>query len=165
MSALPSRYRYLLLASLALNLLLASALTVVHWHPFHDAPAGAERRWARVPDPRALARTLEAEDRAILLEVIERHRAELGEHFRPLGSARRELAEALRREPFDPAQMDAAFQHMRAAEGGTADAMHAFMLDLAPKISAAGRRRIAEHLERGHGGHRRDPAKAQSAPP
>ena len=156
MSAMPHRFRYLLLASLALNLLLGATLIATHWHSVQSQSHGGDRRWARVPDPRALAHALGEADRKILLEVIERHRDGLSAHFRPLGAARRELAEALRAEPFDPANMEAAFLHMRGAEGGTADAMHAFMIDLAPKISAAGRARIAEHLERGHRHPRQD---------
>lgn len=167
MSALPGRFRALLLLSLALNLALGAALLMLHWQPFHDH-GGGDRRWSRVPDPRALAHALEAGDREILQEVLERHRPALVEQFRPLGQARRGLAEALRTEPFDPSRMDAAFAQMRAAEGGGAEAMHAFMMDLAPRISAAGRIRIAEHLERGRSGRRdrdRDRGAAEPAPP
>lgn len=165
MSALPGRFRALLLLSLALNLALCVALVMLRWQPFHDH-GGGDRRWSRVPDPRALAHALEADDRQILTEVLERHRPALVEQFRPLGQARRGLAEALRTEPFDPGRMDAAFAQMRAAEGGGAEAMHAFMMDLAPRISAAGRVRIAEHLERGRGGRRdRERDAAAPAPP
>lgn len=154
MSALPRNYRALLLLSLALNLVLGTALVAIHWHHPDDTPSVAERRWARIPDPRQLARTLDDADRKVLSEVIEAHRGELGEHFRPLGHARRALAEALRAEPFDPAAMQRAFEQMRSSESGTANAMHAFMLELATKVSPAGRQRIADHLERG--GHRHD---------
>ncbi|MFO1494678.1 MAG: periplasmic heavy metal sensor [Lysobacterales bacterium] len=164
MSALSGRFRALLLLSLALNLALSAALLMCHWQPFRDHDH-ADRRWARVPDPRALAHALDDADRQILQQVLERHRAALVEQFRPLGQARRQLAEALRSEPFDPARMDAAYAQMRAAEGGGADAMHAFMRDLAPQISAAGRVRIAEHLERGRGGRRERTEAAPAAPP
>jgi uncharacterized membrane protein len=103
-----------------------------------------------------LARTLDEADRKILLEVVATHREQLGDRFRPLGHARRELAEALRTEPFDPAAMQSAFAHMRESEAGTAAAMHAFMLDLATQVSADGRKRIADQLERGRHGRRHE---------
>lgn len=161
MNAMPRAYRYLLLLSLALNLGLAAALVAMHWHHHHPGDHQAsERRWARVPDPRHLARLLEDADRALLREVFEKHREGLREHYQPLGAARRQLAEALRAEPFDPAAMQRAFDGMRGAESGTANAMHAFMLELATRVSADGRQRIAEHLERrghDHRGAREEP--------
>lgn len=170
MNALPRPIRYLLLLSLALNLALGAALVAMHWqhrHPGH-AEAG-ERRWARVPTPRHLLRVLEEPDRTILREVFQRHRENLRSHYHPLGVARRELAEALRAEPFDPAAMQRAFDRMRGAEGGTANAMHAFMLELATRISADGRQRIARQLEKRHTGEHRGerpprPAETQTAP-
>lgn len=153
MSALPRAYRYLLLLSLALNLGLGASLVASHWHHRPDEPSASERRWARIPDPRMFARSLDEADRKVLSAVLEAHRPALGAHFRPLGVARRQLAEALRAEPFDPAAMQQAFEGMRGAEAGTAQAMHAFMLELATKVSPAGRQRIADHLERR--GHRR----------
>ena len=156
MSALPRTYRYLLLLSLALNLGLGAAFVAMHWHQPSGPSSSMERRWARIPNPRMLAGTLEEADRKILLEVVETHRGKLGEHFRPLGGARRELADALRAEPFDPSAMQAAFERMRDSESGTAQAMHAFMLDLATRVSADGRKRIADQLERGRHGHRHE---------
>jgi uncharacterized membrane protein len=156
MSALPRTYRYLLLLSLALNLGLGAALFTAQWHHQQSRQEGADRRWARIPNPRMLAGALDDADRKILLEVVESHRSKLGEHFRPLGGARRELAEALRAEPFDPAAMQRAFERMRDSESGTAAAMHAFMLDLATRVSADGRKRIADQLERGRHGHRHE---------
>ena len=163
MSALPRPYRYVLLLSLALNLGLGAALVAIHWHhPFGEQSQG-ERRWSRIPNPRMLAGALDEADRKILLEVIETHRGKLGEQFRPLGHARRELAQALRAEPFDPAAMQSAFERMRDSESGTAAAMHAFMLELATRVSPAGRQRIADQLERGGHGHRHEREK-DSAP-
>lgn len=157
MSAVPRNYRWLLLLSLALNLGLGAALGAMHWHHQQGNQAGtSERRWSRIPNPRMLARTLEEADRKILLEVIEVHRGKLGDHFRPLGHARRELADALRAEPFDPAAMQAAFERIRDSESGTASAMHAFMLELATRVSSDGRKRIADQLERGRHGHRHE---------
>lgn len=169
MSALPRRYRYVLLLSLALNLGLGAALVAIHWHHPGGAQSQGERRWSRIPNPRMLAGSLDEADRKILLEVIETHRGKLGEHFSPLGHARRELAQALRAEPFDPAAMQSAFDQMRDSESGTASAMHAFMLDLATRISPAGRQRIADQLERGghghHHGHERDDAEDKPTAP
>ena len=166
MSAMPRTYRYLLLLSLALNLGLGAALVAIHWHHPADQSGAAERRWARIPNPRMLAGALDEADRKILLQVVETHRDQLGDRFRPLGGARRELAAALRAEPFDPAAMQRAFDRMRESESGTTEAMHAFMLELATRVSPAGRQRIADHLERGrHGhGHERDDETTARAP-
>lgn len=157
MSAIPGKYRWLLLLSLALNLGLGAALGAMHWQHQHGSHSSAdERRWARIPNPRMLARSLDEADRRILLEVVETHRDQLGARFRPLGAARRELAAALRAEPFEPAAMQAAFARMRDSESGTTEAMHAFMLELATRVSADGRKRIADQLERGRHGHRHE---------
>lgn len=152
MNSLPGAYRWLLLLSLALNLGLGAAVAVQHWHHHHPGEhMSGERRWARVPDPRHLARLLGEADRAILREVFDKHREALRGRYQPLGAARRQLAEALRSEPFDPAAMQRAFDSIRGAEGDTANALHTFMLELATRVSADGRRRIAEQLERrGH---------------
>lgn len=164
MSAMPRTYRYLLLLSLALNLGLGAALVAIHWHHPGSEQADGERRWSRIPNPRMLAGALDDADRKILMDVIETHRGALGERFRPLGHARRELAQALRAEPFDPAAMQSAFDQMRDSESGTAQAMHAFMLDLATRVSASGRQRIADQLERNGHGHHGDHAERQDAP-
>jgi uncharacterized membrane protein len=157
MSSVPRKHRYLLLLSLALNLGLGAALLSAHWHQQQASTSGmSDRRWARIPSPRMLAGALDEADRKILLEVIETHRGKLGEHFRPLGGARRELAEALRAEPFDPVAMQRAFGRIRESESGTATAMHAFMLDLAIRVSPSGRQRIADQLERGRHGRRHE---------
>ncbi len=157
MSSAPRTYRTLLLLSLALNLGLGAALFTAHWHHQQANTSGMnDRRWARIPSPRMLAGALDEGDRKILLEVIETHRGKLGERFRPLGGARRELAEALRAEPFDPAAMQRAFERTRDSESGTAEAMHAFMLELATRVSADGRQRIADQLERGRHGRRHE---------
>lgn len=162
MNALPKRYRWLLLLSLALNLGLASALVAQQWHS-HERHGSGERRWSRIPDSRQLARVLDDADRQVLRQVLETHRQQIGQHYRPLGDARRQVAQALRAEPFDASALSLAFEQTRSSEGGMADAMHAFMLELASKVSADGRQRIADRLERGrHGrGTERDRTKAK----
>lgn len=159
MSPMPQRYRWLLLLSLALNLGLATALVAHHWHQ-SERPGSDERRWARLPDSRQLVKALDGPDRDILSAVLESHREALGSNFRPLGDARRDIAEALRADPFDPTALDRAFAQTRDREGNMANAMHAFMRDLATRVSAQGRQRIADRMERGrhgHGGRHRKP--------
>ena len=155
MSTISSGYRWLLLLSLALNIGLGTALVSSYWHHSHHPTNGENRRWGRIPDPRMFARALEAADRKVLLEVLEKHRAELSQNYRPLGYARRQMAEALRAEPFDPVAMETAFAQMRGFEAGTSNAMHQFMLDLATQLSSDGRKRIADQMQRSHA-HRRE---------
>jgi len=156
MSALAPGYRWLLLLSLALNIGLGAALTATYWQHSHGQTSAENRRWGRIPDPRFFARALEATDRKVLLDVLEKHRGQLGEHYRPLGHARRQLVEALRAEPFDPAALQQAFAQMRGSEAGTSNAMHSFMLDLATQLSSDGRKRIADKMQRGRHAERRE---------
>ena len=151
MNALPKRYRWLLLLSLALNIGVVTALVAHHWHG-HERHGSAERRWSRLPDSRQLARVLEGADRRILREVLERHHEQIGGQYRPLGHARHDVAQALRAEPFDPDALNQAFASMRRNEGAMGEAMNAFMLDLASRISADGRQRIADRMQRGRRG-------------
>lgn len=162
MNALPKRYRWLLLLSLALNIGVVTALLAHHWHG-HERQGSAERRWSRIPDSRQMARALEAADHRILREVLEGHREQIGRQYRPLGHARRDVAQALRAEPFDPEALNQAFARMRNSEGAMADATHAFMLDLATRISADGRQRIAERMQRGRRGRATERDKAPEA--
>jgi uncharacterized membrane protein len=162
MNAMPKRYRWLLLLSLALNLGLASALVAHHWHGYERHGSG-ERRWSRLPDSRQLARVLGDADQRILREVLDSHREQIGGQFRPLGDARRDVAQALRAEPFDPQNLSLAFTRMRGSEGAMGEAMHDFMLDLATQVSADGRQRIAERMERGRRGRGAERGKAPEA--
>jgi len=150
MSQLPRRYRLLLLFSLALNLGLGTAMLGMHWKGRDGHAASEDRRWARVPDPRALSRILDEPDRKILREVMGIHRQGMRESFGPLGAARREMSAVLGADPFDPDAADAALASVRANETVTAQAMHRFLLDLAPRLSVQGRHRIAATLERRH---------------
>ncbi len=162
MNALPKRYRWLLLLSLALNIGLVTALVAHHWHD-NERHASAERRWSRIPDSRQLARALEDADRRILGEVLERHRQHISGPYRPLGNARREVAEALRAEPFDPDDLSLAFADMRSSEDAMGEAKHAFMLELATRISADGRQRIADRMQRGRRGRDTERRRAPEA--
>ncbi len=154
MSQLPRRYRLLLLFSLALNLSLGTALLGMHWKAREAHSGHEDRRWSRMPDPRSLSRMLEEPDRKILREVMELHRQGMRDSFGPLGEARREMSQVLGSDPFDAEAAEAAFASVRANESVTAEAMHRFMLDLAPRLSTEGRHRIAAALERRHDRHR-----------
>jgi uncharacterized membrane protein len=164
MNAMPKRYRWLLLLSLALNLGLGSALVAHHW-PGDERHGSGERRWSRLPDSRQLARVLGDADQRILRELLDSHRESIGGQFRPLGDARRDVAQALRAVPFDPETLSLALTRMRDSEGAMGKAMHAFMLDLATQVSADGRQRIAERMERGRRGRGGDREKAEDRAP
>ncbi len=162
MNALPKRYRWLLLLSLALNIGVVTALVAHHLHG-HERHGSAERRWSRIPDSRQLARALEDADRRILRELLDSHREQIGGQYRPLGHARRDVAQALRAEPFDPDALNRAFARMRGSEDAMGEAMQAFMLDLATRISADGRQRIADRMQRGRRGRATERDKAPEA--
>lgn len=156
MSQLSRPLRLLLLLSLALNLALGSTLLVQHLRSDTPGTASEERRWSRMPSPRHLARVLDEGDRQILLALAEQHRQPLSRSYRPLGQARRSLAQALRAEPFDPDALQAAFEQTREHQAATGAAMNAFMLDLTRQISPEGRHKIAEQLERRSGRRSRE---------
>lgn len=137
--------RLLLIASLALNLLLGSAFATHLWR---------EHLRAR-PDPGAEPRLgTTVSDSASLKERRQAVRASFGE----LGRAHRRAVEALRREPFDRAALEAAFAALEQARLDHARRSHELLLELAARLDRQGREQLARRLEQEralHPGHGR----------
>lgn len=161
--AMPRPFRIALLASLLLNAALAGALAA-HWLRDGAAPAvdePAER--VRAPSPDRLGRELAPGQRALMREVFERHRGGMRERIEATRVSRRDVADALRAEPFDRAALAAAFAGLRDHETEAAAASHAMLLDLADRLDASGRERLAARIERA--GHHRAMHRRMPKPP
>ncbi len=137
--------RLLLIASLALNLLLGSAFATHLWRERlrADGDPGVEPR---------LGATVS--DAASLKERRQAVRASFSE----LRHAHRRTVEALRREPFDRAALEAAFAALEQARLDHMRRSHELLLELAARLDREGREQLARRLEREralHPGHGR----------
>lgn len=150
-SGLPRGLRWLLIASLALNLLVAG---LVVGALAREGGPGARPRPAEL-SLGPFARALEPEDRRAVLRSLGDHRPDL----RPLGRQDRaalfaEVMAALRAEPFDRARAAAALaeQSARVAEVERAvrDALLARLAAMTAAERAAFADRLEAELERGH---------------
>lgn len=133
MSWLKPSLRLALTLSLALNLFLAAMLAAPHVFP----PPPRERGEARIME-RILSRLPEA-DRPAFQAAHERHAPTLQRSFEAMRESRARMREALGSEPFDPAKFDRAVEDWRKTSDAARQAMHAMMLDAAPKMSSMGR--------------------------
>ncbi len=145
-AAMPSRgVRLLLVASLALNLLVAGL--VLGDALAGGGPGGPPRRVEMSLGP--LARALDEEDRRAILEDL-RARPEVAPLGRgPHGADLAAIRAALRAEPFDPDRARAAFAEqaraVAAAQGAAQEALLARLAAMSPAERAA----VAERLEEG----------------
>lgn len=136
--------RYLLLASLALNLVLGAGLVwLLRAPPPPDSPPAMFR-------PDALRQALSPQRSALVETVAARHREAMRARIGRIHQARGEVREALRAEPFERGALDAAFERLREAESGAATEAHALLADLASEASPADRVRLAQLMEHRH---------------
>ncbi|MBB5014681.1 periplasmic heavy metal sensor [Rehaibacterium terrae] len=155
--ALTRPFRLALLASLLLNAALAGVLGALWLRSAGDTGdvASSERSEdARTPSPGRLGRELAPEQRALMRETFARHRAPMREHAEAARAARRAVAAVLRSEPYDRDALAAAFAELRARDGEAAAVTHAMLLDLADRLDAEGRERLAARIERAGRHHR-----------
>jgi Spy/CpxP family protein refolding chaperone len=146
---LASRARALLLASLAINLILATWF-VVH-APWRHAPGGPDGRHGPVPqfvDLRSFRRVLPEERRDVIDAVFAPQRPALRERLGALFQARRAVREAMRAEPFDRAALDAAFERLREAETEAALQTQATLGDVLQQLTPEERRQFADLVPR-----------------
>lgn len=161
---LSRRARALLLASLAVNLILATWF-VLHqpWrhgadrHGMHHAPV------PQLIDLRGFRHVLPEQRRDVVDAVFATRRAALRERLRALFEARRDVREAMRAEPFDRAALDAAFGNLRRAEGEAAQQAQDTLGDVLQQLTPEERRQFAELVPR-HGPHAREPRRTPQDP-
>ena len=150
--------RIVLIASLALNVFALGAFTSAlvldgsRWFGDRERP----RRFIGMPSPHRLRAALDEGDQRTLHAAMEAHRSEIRARIRGIRAARRDVAEAIRAQPFDRARLDAALVRLRESEGATATEIHGMIAELVAKLDADGRARVAELIpsraRRGRGG-------------
>lgn len=153
--ALARPVRRLLLASLLLNAALVGVLGALWLRSAGesvDAAASERSGEARAPSPGRLGRELTPEQRALMRETFARHRAPMRDRAAEARAARRVVAAVLRQEPYDRDALAAAFAELRTRDAEAAAVTHAMLLDLADRLDAEGRARLAARIERA--GHR-----------
>lgn len=147
----------LLIASLMVNMLLVGMLAgqfLAGSGPHHASggspPPPAEARMAS-----SLLATLDTEDRArvtrVFREAMRGNRGAMAERHK----ARRGIAEALRAEPFDSAEMKAAFARLREADAVLQKSIQDTLADEMAQLSPEQRAALAELLQRRFAGQPR----------
>ena len=148
-----TKTRWVLILSLALNLVLMTALAT--WAVVHRLHERAEMTGVSgLPSPRVLMRHLERDERERLREALRRQAPAFRSEARAAAAARREVEQALLAEPFDRAALEAAMERARSHAGGLAEGAQRAIAELAESLDREGRERLAKALRR-HGGRDR----------
>lgn len=133
-------WRLALVASLALNLLLAGVVGVWAVRPMFRGP----------PPPPEFGRVIEHmthrlndSDAAILKRAYSEHRDEMNRLIGNVRDARQKVRRALQTEPFDPVALKGAMNEVRAARSAVEEAIQDVMRSGAAAMSAEGRHMLA----------------------
>jgi uncharacterized membrane protein len=141
-----NRMRWLLIASLALNLFLGGLFAGQWLSDGDDGP------WHRGPSVRlhfgTMLESLSPETRAMARQVVERHRPATRAAFQKLRQARAEVGAALAAEPFKPEALDAAFTAYREASAAAHLQLQRTMAEVAAKLPPEARKTMAENMSR-----------------
>ena len=158
--SLSRRMRILLIASLALNLFGVGAIAAaaVMDRDGHGGLFGHCRppRFMGLPSPRELRAVLPESDQANLEALLQANRARFRERLSDLFAARQRVADAVKSEPFDRAELETAFAALRASEAAMAAGAQAWLGEFVAGLDADARAEGAELMTRRHG--RRDKA-------
>ena len=151
------RFRWVLLLSVALNVLLAAVVGSAWLAHRHGGGGHGIGGSVRLPRGEELEKVLPEADRAALRGAYDRHRDDIRPKLGALWDARREVHDALRTEPFDATRAATALATLREREAAVATAVHALLVDLSSSVSPEGRAAIAKVSTMRHGrGHRRE---------
>lgn len=153
-AASPRPVRFLLIASLAVNVLLGAALATGLTLHFRSGAHGV--RTSDLPSPRALARHLSEEERAGMRLILDKRRASFRGAGREVIEARRQVRRALAAEPFEAQELAAALAKLRNGHGRLSLEAQATLVELAAQMDAEGRQRLARAIlrpERDRGDH------------
>ena len=85
--------------------------------------------------------------------IVKRQRAALRDQSRSIDEARRHTQDALSAEPFDPTRLSQSFGEVRAQTASMQAAMHKALEEVAGKLNAAQRKRLADALWHRRGDH------------
>jgi len=134
--------RILLLASLTLNVFLATALAQHFlFHP-HGPRQDAENFFREIILP-----GLPQADRAIFAHELDARDSALRQDSEVIDAALRQLQSVVGTEPFDPAKFAAALDQGQAARQGLDRDITRVIADAVPQMSAEGRHRFAETMK------------------
>lgn len=134
-------WRWALVASLALNLLLLGVIGTWLWR--------SDSRYSR-SDPSAVAEavaTLPEPDRTTLGHLLEQRRAEAEAIWKGLRQQRAAASEALSAEPYDPDKAAAALAAMSDEFKQLRGVVQGAILEIMPKLSAEQRRKMFERRD------------------
>jgi uncharacterized membrane protein len=149
----PRSLRLILLASLGLNLMLATWL-IAH-APWRHPPGGRHAPVPQLVDLRAFRKALPPERQGVVDTAFATHRPALRERIGALFAARREVRDAIRAEPFDPAALDAGFARLRSAEAEAASQAQRVLGEVLMQLTPQERAQLADLVPR-RGLHRRE---------
>ncbi|MGE4291526.1 MAG: periplasmic heavy metal sensor [Desulfovibrio sp.] len=134
---------YLLVASLALNMLLGGYFMAgMLRHPFHPPDP-----FAGLPNPQRIREVLPDSRRELLHTVLEIHLPEVRKAMDALFATQKEVAEAIRAEPFDAAALQKILDIYAARQQELILVHQATVSDLIRRLDAGDRARVAELLK------------------
>lgn len=146
--------RRLLVASIVLNVFLigaiAAGIAARHGPHLFDGERVRPPRPFEMPSPRRIRAALPEESRPVAEAMFEARRDEVRGKIDALFEARREVAAAIRAEPFDRPRLDAAMAALRMREADVAGTVQSIVADLAARLDADSRTRIADLLDVHH---------------
>jgi uncharacterized membrane protein len=128
-------WRWALVASLALNLLLLGVLGTWLWRSdSRSDPSALAEAVATLPEP----------DRTTLGHLLDQRRAERKAILDDLGQLRTATTEAMSADPYDPAKAAAALAAMSDKFKELRDVVEGTVLEIMPKLPAEQRRKMLE---------------------
>ena len=129
-------WRWALVASLALNLLLLGVIGTYWWRWPQWQPMSTTLT--------ELVQSLPEADRATLLPLVEKHRAELKAGYDQIKGLREAARAALVAEPYDAAKVGAAFDALREKSADLRADSQATLLAILSKLPLEQRRQLTE---------------------
>lgn len=143
--------RRLLIASIVLNVFLigaiAAGVAVRHGPHFFDGDRVRPPRPFEMPSPHRIRAVLPDSARPVAQAMFDAHRDEVRGKIKSLFEARRQVAAAIRAEPFDRPRLDAAMAELRLKEVDAADTVQTILADLLTELDAESRDRVASLLD------------------
>jgi uncharacterized membrane protein len=156
--SLSPRMRILVIASLALNVFGIGAIAADTLMD-QDGRGGLfghcrPPRFMGLPSPRELREVLPDDGQAKLNALMEANKPQFRQRLEALFTARQQVADAVRAEPFDRARLETAFAVLRDREAAMAAGAQNWLADFVAQLDPESRAKVAELLTRRH--HRHD---------
>ncbi|MCI0429252.1 MAG: periplasmic heavy metal sensor, partial [Rhodospirillales bacterium] len=141
--------RFLVVGSLALNLFGIGAIAADAIMD-RDGHGGRPPRFMGLPSPRELREVLPESDQAKLKTLLEANRAQFRQRLDALFAARQVVADAIKAEPFERAQLETAFAALRERDAAMAAGAQDWLVDFVAGLDPQARAKVAELLTRRH---------------